>query len=110
MVCEDDMMVNNNGNGSLGTGNDKNGFDKTSNGDWHENNDSDKENNKQRGNNSGSNEDTNIINGRTYAKMITKDKGSVQWNLTVCGNFIGYKMSVHELRYHLKRMWSKWGC
>ncbi|GJS92500.1 zinc knuckle CX2CX4HX4C containing protein [Tanacetum coccineum] len=26
------------------------------------------------------------------------DKGSGQWRLTICGNFVGYKMSVHELR------------
>ncbi|GJU68574.1 RNA-directed DNA polymerase, eukaryota, reverse transcriptase zinc-binding domain protein [Tanacetum coccineum] len=26
------------------------------------------------------------------------DKGSNQWKLTVCGHFVGYKMSVHELR------------
>ncbi|GJW60304.1 RNA-directed DNA polymerase, eukaryota, reverse transcriptase zinc-binding domain protein [Tanacetum coccineum] len=26
------------------------------------------------------------------------DKGSSQWKLIVCGHFVGYKMSVHELR------------
>ncbi|GKD42944.1 RNA-directed DNA polymerase, eukaryota, reverse transcriptase zinc-binding domain protein [Tanacetum coccineum] len=37
------------------------------------------------------------------------DKGSAQWKLTVCGHFVGYKMNVHGLRYHLRKMWSKWG-
>ncbi|GJS31679.1 RNA-directed DNA polymerase, eukaryota, reverse transcriptase zinc-binding domain protein [Tanacetum coccineum] len=37
------------------------------------------------------------------------DKGSVQWKLNVCGNFVGFRMSVHELRYHIRRMRSKWG-
>nr|GEW45498.1 hypothetical protein [Tanacetum cinerariifolium] len=37
------------------------------------------------------------------------DKGSAQWKLTICRNFVGYKMSVHELTYHVRRMWSKWG-
>ncbi|GJZ17124.1 RNA-directed DNA polymerase, eukaryota, reverse transcriptase zinc-binding domain protein [Tanacetum coccineum] len=37
------------------------------------------------------------------------DKGSTQWKLTVCGNFVGYKMSVHEIRYNIRKMWSKWG-
>ncbi|GJX87693.1 RNA-directed DNA polymerase, eukaryota, reverse transcriptase zinc-binding domain protein [Tanacetum coccineum] len=37
------------------------------------------------------------------------EKGSAQWKLIVCGHFMGYKMIVHELRYHLRRMLSKWG-
>ncbi|GJZ21103.1 hypothetical protein Tco_0558142 [Tanacetum coccineum] len=37
------------------------------------------------------------------------EKGSAQWKLTVCGHFVGYKMIVHELRYNIRRMWSKWG-
>ncbi|GJU22273.1 RNA-directed DNA polymerase, eukaryota, reverse transcriptase zinc-binding domain protein [Tanacetum coccineum] len=37
------------------------------------------------------------------------EKRSAQWKLTVCGHFIGYRMSVHELRYNIRRMWSKWG-
>ncbi|GJT03879.1 bifunctional inhibitor/plant lipid transfer protein/seed storage helical domain-containing protein [Tanacetum coccineum] len=37
------------------------------------------------------------------------NKGSNQWKLIVCGHFVGYKMSVHELRYNIKKMWSKWG-
>ncbi|GJX34585.1 RNA-directed DNA polymerase, eukaryota, reverse transcriptase zinc-binding domain protein [Tanacetum coccineum] len=37
------------------------------------------------------------------------EKGSIQWKLTVCGHFVGYKMSVHELRYNIRRMWSRWG-
>nr|GEY91240.1 zinc knuckle CX2CX4HX4C [Tanacetum cinerariifolium] len=37
------------------------------------------------------------------------DKSSAQWKLTMCGHFVGYKMNVHESRYHIRRMWSKWG-
>ena len=29
--------------------------------------------------------------------------------LTACGQFIGYNMSIHELRYNIRRMWSKFG-
>nr|GEZ69393.1 reverse transcriptase domain, reverse transcriptase zinc-binding domain protein [Tanacetum cinerariifolium] len=35
--------------------------------------------------------------------------GSEKWNLIVCRYFVGYKMSVGELRYNLRRMWSKNG-
>nr|GEX17593.1 RNA-directed DNA polymerase, eukaryota, reverse transcriptase zinc-binding domain protein [Tanacetum cinerariifolium] len=37
------------------------------------------------------------------------EKGSAYWKLTVCRHFVGYKMGVHELRYNIRRMWSKWG-
>ncbi|GJW67965.1 RNA-directed DNA polymerase, eukaryota, reverse transcriptase zinc-binding domain protein [Tanacetum coccineum] len=36
-------------------------------------------------------------------------KGCKRWDLTLCGFFVGYKMSVNELRYNLKRMWSRYG-
>nr|GEZ53414.1 RNA-directed DNA polymerase, eukaryota, reverse transcriptase zinc-binding domain protein [Tanacetum cinerariifolium]GEZ79161.1 RNA-directed DNA polymerase, eukaryota, reverse transcriptase zinc-binding domain protein [Tanacetum cinerariifolium] len=34
-------------------------------------------------------------------------KGSKRWDLTLCGFFVGYRMFVNELRYNLRRMWSK---
>ncbi|GKA07497.1 RNA-directed DNA polymerase, eukaryota, reverse transcriptase zinc-binding domain protein [Tanacetum coccineum] len=37
------------------------------------------------------------------------EKESAQWKLTVCDHFVGYRTSVHELRYNIRRMWSKWG-
>ncbi|GJT96040.1 RNA-directed DNA polymerase, eukaryota, reverse transcriptase zinc-binding domain protein [Tanacetum coccineum] len=36
-------------------------------------------------------------------------KGSKRWNLTLCGFFVGYRMPVTELRYNLRRMWSRYG-
>ncbi|GJT95057.1 retrovirus-related pol polyprotein from transposon TNT 1-94 [Tanacetum coccineum] len=36
-------------------------------------------------------------------------KGSERWNLTLCGQFIGHVMNIHELRYNIRRMWSKFG-
>ncbi|GJV93835.1 zinc finger, CCHC-type containing protein [Tanacetum coccineum] len=36
-------------------------------------------------------------------------EGSKRWELTLCGFFVGYRMSINELRYNLKRMWSKFG-
>lgn len=41
------------------------------------------------------------------AQLVTK--GSVQWNLTICGYFVGHKMNINELRYHIRRMWGKFG-
>ncbi|GKA75631.1 RNA-directed DNA polymerase, eukaryota, reverse transcriptase zinc-binding domain protein [Tanacetum coccineum] len=32
-----------------------------------------------------------------------------RWDLTLCGFFVGHKISVNELRYNLKRMWSRHG-
>ncbi|GJT44300.1 RNA-directed DNA polymerase, eukaryota, reverse transcriptase zinc-binding domain protein [Tanacetum coccineum] len=34
-------------------------------------------------------------------------EGSKRWELTLCGFFVGYRMSINELRYNLRRMWSK---
>ncbi|GKB53018.1 RNA-directed DNA polymerase, eukaryota, reverse transcriptase zinc-binding domain protein, partial [Tanacetum coccineum] len=36
-------------------------------------------------------------------------KGIKRWDMTLCGFFVGYKMSVNELRYNLRRMWSRFG-
>ncbi|GJY88413.1 RNA-directed DNA polymerase, eukaryota, reverse transcriptase zinc-binding domain protein [Tanacetum coccineum] len=36
-------------------------------------------------------------------------EGSKRWHLTLCGFFVGYKMSINELRYNLRRMWSRYG-
>ncbi|GKE62411.1 zinc knuckle CX2CX4HX4C containing protein, partial [Tanacetum coccineum] len=34
---------------------------------------------------------------------------SERWNLTMYGQFVGYDMNIHELRYNIRRMWSKFG-
>ncbi|GJT55299.1 RNA-directed DNA polymerase, eukaryota, reverse transcriptase zinc-binding domain protein [Tanacetum coccineum] len=36
-------------------------------------------------------------------------KGSNKWKLTVYGKFVGCFMPENALRYHLRRMWSKYG-
>ncbi|GKA88533.1 RNA-directed DNA polymerase, eukaryota, reverse transcriptase zinc-binding domain protein [Tanacetum coccineum] len=36
-------------------------------------------------------------------------EGSKKWELTVCGYFVGYKMSYQELSYNLYKMWGKFG-
>ncbi|GJT68150.1 ATPase, F1/V1/A1 complex, alpha/beta subunit [Tanacetum coccineum] len=35
--------------------------------------------------------------------------GSQKWNLTVCGQFIGCSMGFNEARYHIRRMWYRYG-
>nr|GFA70782.1 RNA-directed DNA polymerase, eukaryota, reverse transcriptase zinc-binding domain protein [Tanacetum cinerariifolium] len=35
-------------------------------------------------------------------------EGCKRWDLTLCG-FFRYRMSVNELRYNRKRMWSRYG-
>ncbi|GKB85558.1 RNA-directed DNA polymerase, eukaryota, reverse transcriptase zinc-binding domain protein [Tanacetum coccineum] len=35
-------------------------------------------------------------------------KGSARWKLTLCGYFVGCKMSEYELNYNLRKMWSKY--
>ncbi|GJT93498.1 zinc knuckle CX2CX4HX4C containing protein [Tanacetum coccineum] len=37
------------------------------------------------------------------------EKGSVKWRNTVWGYFVGSKVSFNEARYHLRRMWYKFG-
>lgn len=34
---------------------------------------------------------------------------SSKWNLTVCGKFVGCTVSFNEAKYHIKRMWSRFG-
>nr|GFD16257.1 RNA-directed DNA polymerase, eukaryota, reverse transcriptase zinc-binding domain protein [Tanacetum cinerariifolium] len=36
-------------------------------------------------------------------------KDTKRWKLIICGYFVGYKMSVNELKYNLRRMWGKHG-
>nr|GEU79134.1 RNA-directed DNA polymerase, eukaryota, reverse transcriptase zinc-binding domain protein [Tanacetum cinerariifolium] len=36
-------------------------------------------------------------------------EGSKRWDLTLCGFFVGYNMSINELRYNLRRMWTRYG-
>ncbi|GKB34451.1 RNA-directed DNA polymerase, eukaryota, reverse transcriptase zinc-binding domain protein [Tanacetum coccineum] len=36
-------------------------------------------------------------------------EGSRKWEFTLCGHFVGCRMSSSELRYNLVRMWSKFG-
>ncbi|GKC16208.1 zinc knuckle CX2CX4HX4C containing protein [Tanacetum coccineum] len=36
-------------------------------------------------------------------------EGSKRWEKTLCGYFVGYGMSVNELRYNLRKMWSRYG-
>ncbi|GJZ08737.1 RNA-directed DNA polymerase, eukaryota, reverse transcriptase zinc-binding domain protein [Tanacetum coccineum] len=36
-------------------------------------------------------------------------KGSERWNLTLCGQFVGYVMNIHEIRYNIRRMCGKFG-
>ncbi|GJR86568.1 zinc knuckle CX2CX4HX4C containing protein [Tanacetum coccineum] len=36
-------------------------------------------------------------------------KGSERWNLTLCGQFVGHVINIYELRYNIRRMWSKFG-
>ncbi|GKA75895.1 RNA-directed DNA polymerase, eukaryota, reverse transcriptase zinc-binding domain protein [Tanacetum coccineum] len=35
--------------------------------------------------------------------------GSKRWQLTLCGFFVGFKMRINELRYNVRRMWSRYG-
>nr|GEV63952.1 RNA-directed DNA polymerase, eukaryota, reverse transcriptase zinc-binding domain protein [Tanacetum cinerariifolium] len=37
------------------------------------------------------------------------EKGSEKWEMVICGYFVGYRMTVQELNYHLYRMWFKLG-
>ncbi|PWA91347.1 DUF4283 domain-containing protein [Artemisia annua] len=55
---------------------------------------------------------TNVVNDqngtenrKTYANIM----GCKKWELTACGYFVGYKMYMMELKYHLFRMWGKFG-
>lgn len=35
--------------------------------------------------------------------------GSSKWVNTVCGQFVGCNMSFMEAKYHIRRMWNKYG-
>ncbi|GJZ70695.1 zinc knuckle CX2CX4HX4C containing protein [Tanacetum coccineum] len=54
---------------------------------------------------------TAINEGHEYVifdeELVTE--GSRKWELSACGYFVGYRMSIQELRYHLYRMWGKFG-
>ncbi|PWA80359.1 hypothetical protein CTI12_AA195320 [Artemisia annua] len=43
-----------------------------------------------------------------FDEMLVKN-GSERWRLTACGQFIGFNMHISELRYNIRRMWSKFG-
>ncbi|GJV63170.1 hypothetical protein Tco_1473998 [Tanacetum coccineum] len=50
----------------------------------------------------------------SYADKVIYDEELVterskKWELSACGYFVGYRMSIQELRYHLYRMWGKFG-
>nr|GFB16362.1 hypothetical protein [Tanacetum cinerariifolium] len=42
-----------------------------------------------------------------YEEIV--QEGSKKWEFTVCGFFVVYRMSVHELRFNLFRMWGRYG-
>ncbi|GKD33322.1 RNA-directed DNA polymerase, eukaryota, reverse transcriptase zinc-binding domain protein, partial [Tanacetum coccineum] len=50
-------------------------------------------------------DDTEVV---IFDEEIVKEC-SKKWELTVCGYFVGYKMSYQELRYNIFRMWGKFG-
>ncbi|GJZ97390.1 RNA-directed DNA polymerase, eukaryota, reverse transcriptase zinc-binding domain protein [Tanacetum coccineum] len=126
LVCEEEVVMNSNGKERIDTGNGNIDSDKGDDEQMGNNNGSNQGNNSSDGKTYAKmvtkgiqvtsnkldyiptelNEDGSEIIVFDEAMV---DKGSVQWKLTVCGNFVGYKMSVHELRYHIRRMWSKWG-
>nr|GEU30464.1 hypothetical protein [Tanacetum cinerariifolium] len=43
-----------------------------------------------------------------FDEMLVK-KGSKRWCLTIYGQFVGYAMNIHELRYNIRIMWGKFG-
>ncbi|GKD27282.1 zinc knuckle CX2CX4HX4C containing protein, partial [Tanacetum coccineum] len=43
-----------------------------------------------------------------FDEMLVK-KGSERWNLTICGQFVGFHMHTNEMRYNIRRMWSQFG-
>ncbi|GJW01886.1 kinase RLK-Pelle-LRR-I-1 family protein [Tanacetum coccineum] len=36
-------------------------------------------------------------------------EGSRKWSMTLCGHFVGFRMTYNELKYNIKRMWGKFG-
>ncbi|GJY90846.1 RNA-directed DNA polymerase, eukaryota, reverse transcriptase zinc-binding domain protein [Tanacetum coccineum] len=54
---------------------------------------------------------TGVSNGREV-EMFDDEflyEGIKKWQMTLCGHFVGYRMSYAELRYNLGRMWGKYG-
>ena len=51
----------------------------------------------------------NLDNGR---EVIFEEEsvieGSMKWMLTLCGRFVGFRMSYQEIKYNLSRMWGKY--
>ena len=51
------------------------------------------------------------INGKGIETVLFDEeivqKGSIKWQTTLCGYFVGQNMSFNELRYHIRRMWGK---
>ncbi|GJS98341.1 RNA-directed DNA polymerase, eukaryota, reverse transcriptase zinc-binding domain protein [Tanacetum coccineum] len=43
-----------------------------------------------------------------FDEELIKD-GSSKWKLTLCGYFVGHKISINDLRYNIRRMWSRHG-
>ncbi|GJV48020.1 zinc knuckle CX2CX4HX4C containing protein [Tanacetum coccineum] len=43
-----------------------------------------------------------------FDEELIKD-GSSKWKLTLCGCFVRHKISINDLRYNIKRMWSRHG-
>nr|GEX16431.1 hypothetical protein [Tanacetum cinerariifolium] len=44
--------------------------------------------------------------GREVAKIdLVIEDGSIKWNMTVIGHFVGYRMSYKEIMGNLRRMW-----
>ncbi|GKE52637.1 zinc knuckle CX2CX4HX4C containing protein [Tanacetum coccineum] len=54
---------------------------------------------------------TGINDGREVVMFDDEilQEGIKKWQLTLCGHFVGYRMSYVELRYNLGRMWGKYG-
>nr|GEW01899.1 hypothetical protein [Tanacetum cinerariifolium] len=47
---------------------------------------------------------------RSYAGItVLVAEGSKKWDKTLCGYFVGSSMAINELRYNLRRMWSRHG-
>ncbi|GJU62426.1 RNA-directed DNA polymerase, eukaryota, reverse transcriptase zinc-binding domain protein [Tanacetum coccineum] len=70
--------------------------------------DTTKEGNSEKKNVSPTEIDENGIEVVVFDDVMVAE-GSKRWDLTMCGYFVGYRMSVNELRYNLRRMWSKYG-
>ncbi|GJQ91963.1 RNA-directed DNA polymerase, eukaryota, reverse transcriptase zinc-binding domain protein [Tanacetum coccineum] len=88
-VCEEAEMENSRDDGCLDTESEKNEYDRLRNVESNGDTDSGKKGTEKRGNNSESIDGTNASNGRTYAKVVTKDMKIVDNKL----NFIPTKIN-----------------